>query len=103
MKSEINFDEEYVASIIERRKQTTIRRGIKIYPVGEIVYLKANKKTFAKARISKIVVKRMKELTNEDAERDGFKSREELINALKRIYGIKEDEFVTVVYFEVIN
>jgi len=52
--------------------------------------------------VKKVVVKRVRELTDEDAIRDGFKSRNELISALKRIYGdLRDDEFVTVVHFEV--
>ena len=71
-----------------------------MYPVGRIVDLTVNNKTFAKARIDKVVVKRLKELSDEDAKKDGFESREDLIRALKRIYGsVRDDEFVTIVHF----
>ncbi len=96
----INFDSEYVDAILEGRKVTTIRKGIKMYPIGRIVDLTVNNKTFAKARIDKVVVKRLKELSDEDAKKDGFESREDLIRALKRIYGsVRDDEFVTIVHF----
>ncbi len=100
----INFDAEYVRPIIRGEKVTTIRRGIKSYPVGRIVDLTVNYTPFARAKVEKVVVKRVSELTDEDAKRDGFGSREELIQALRRIYGdIKENDFVTIVHFVVVE
>ena len=100
----INFDAEYVEKILKGEKTTTIRKGIKSYPVGRIVDLTVNYKPFARARVSKVIVKRVSELTDEDARRDGFNSKEELIQALKKIYGeIKDNEFVTIVHFEVVE
>lgn len=99
----INFDSEFVDAIIEGRKITTVRKGIKRYPVGRIVELTVDNKPFAKARVDKVVVKRVGELTDDDAKKDGFNSREELIKALKRIYGnIKDSEFVTIVHFTLV-
>ncbi|MCQ4153820.1 MAG: ASCH domain-containing protein [Archaeoglobi archaeon] len=100
----INFDLEFVPLIIAGTKKTTIRKGIKSYPVGRIVELTADSKRFAMARVKKVVVKRVSELSEEDAKTDGFESREELLRTLKRIYGeINESEFVTIVHFEVIS
>ncbi|AIY89870.1 ASCH domain-containing protein [Geoglobus acetivorans] len=100
----INFDSEYVEAIMDGRKVTTVRKGIKRYPVGRIVDLTAESKPFARARVDKVVVKRIKELTDIDAKLDGFENREELIEALKRIYGkVKDEEFVTVVHFTVVD
>ena len=90
--------------ILRGKKVTTVRRGIKSYPVGRIVDLTVNYKPFARAKVSKVVVKRVGELTDEDAKKDGFNSRDELIQALRRIYGdIKDSEFVTIVHFEVVE
>ncbi len=100
----INFDAEYVESILEGKKMTTIRKGIKSYPVGRIVELTVNYKPFARARVVKVVVKRVRDLTDEDAVRDGFNGRDQLINALRRIYGeIKESDLVTIVHFKVLE
>lgn len=100
----INFDSEYVEPIISGRKITTVRRGIKSYPVGKIVELTADGERFALAKVKKVVVKRVKELNDADAVKDGFDSREDLISALKRIYGsIKDEDFVTVVHFELLR
>jgi hypothetical protein len=100
----INFDAEYVKDILEGKKITTVRKGIKSYPVGKMVELTVNYKPFAKAKVLKVVVKRVKELTDEDAVKDGFNSKEELISALQRIYGeINENDFVTIVHFELVE
>ncbi len=101
----INFDPEYVELILEGRKTTTVRKGIKSYPVGRIVELTVNNaKPFALAKIKKVVVKRVSELSDSDAKLDGFESRDELISALRRIYGdVRDSEFVTVVHFEVVK
>jgi len=49
-----------------------------------------------------VVVKRVKELTDEDAKKDGFRNINELIDALKRIYGgIKGEDLVTIIHFEI--
>ena len=100
----INFDEEFVEPIMSGRKVTTVRRGIKSYPVGRIVELTAGGNTFALARVKKVVVKRVRELNDDDAKRDGFESRNDLLSALKKIYGdVRDSEFVTVVHFEVLK
>ncbi|WP_280109488.1 ASCH domain-containing protein [Ferroglobus placidus] len=100
----MNFDPEFVEMILKKGKTTTVRRGIKRYPVGKIVELTVNYEPFAKAKIERVVVKRVSELTDEDARRDGFESKEELINALKKIYGnINENEFVTIVHFSLVG
>lgn len=99
----INFDEEFVPAILSRAKRTTIRKGIRSYPVGKLVELTVNSKPFAMARIKKVVVKRVSELSDEDAIEDGFYGKEELLKALKKIYGeISDSEFVTIVHFELI-
>ncbi len=100
----INFDSEFVSAIVNGRKVTTVRKGIKRYPVGRIVDLTANNQPFARARVDRVVVKRVKELTERDALLDGFESREELIDALKKIYGnVEDEELVTVVHFTVVE
>jgi len=100
----INFDQEYVEMIKRGKKVTTIRRGIKRYPVGRLIELTVDNKPFAKAKVEKVVVKRVRELGYEDARLDGFESVDELMLALKKIYGnVREDEFVTVVHFTVVD
>ncbi|MDI9646295.1 MAG: ASCH domain-containing protein [Archaeoglobales archaeon] len=101
----INFDPDFVPLILSNKKKTTLRKGIKSYPVGQLVELTVeNSKSFAVARIKKVVVKRLKEISDEDAKLDGFESKEDLVRTLRRIYGdVKDTEFFTVVHFEVVK
>lgn len=100
----INFDSEFISLILNGAKKTTIRKGIRSYPVGKIVELTVNNEPVALAKIKKVVVKRTSELNDEDARVDGFESKEELIRTLKRIYGeINDSDFVTIVHFEVLK
>ncbi|AGK60136.1 hypothetical protein Asulf_00100 [Archaeoglobus sulfaticallidus PM70-1] len=100
----INFDSKFVEMIRLGRKKSTIRRGIKIFSKGSVVNLTSDGRVFGKARIIKVIVKRLDEIGEEDAKLDGFESREELFSELKRIYGsIDEKEFFTIIHFEVID
>jgi hypothetical protein len=98
----ISFESKFVDQIRSGRKKSTVRRGIKVYRRGESVDLVSNGKVFKRARIIKVVVKRVSELTDKDAELDGFSTRDELLKELKKIYGdIKEGDLVSVIYFDV--
>ncbi len=100
----INFNPEYVAPILSGSKRTTVRRGRRRYERGEVVELTVNRRPFARAKVVWSMVKRISELTDEDARRDGFLSREELLRVLRRIYGrMEEGEFVTIIAFELLR
>lgn len=97
----INFDGKFVEAIKEKKKRTTVRKGIKVFRRGEVVDLTSEGETFGKAKVAKVLVKRISELTEEDAKLDGFSSKEELIKELKRIYGeIKESDLVSIIHFD---
>lgn len=100
----INFDPELIPFILSGAKKTTVRRGIRSYPVGKIVELTVDNRPFALAKVKKVVVKRVSELNDEDAKADGFNDRAELLEKLRKIYGeMDEKEFVTVVHFELLS
>ena len=100
----INFNEEFVEAIIRGNKITTIRMGRRsYYPVGSVVELAVKNESFAKARIEKVEYKRIRDLTDEDALRDGFASKIELIKELRKIYGkVNADDEVTIVHFTLV-
>ncbi|MBC7114299.1 MAG: hypothetical protein PWR13_759 [Archaeoglobi archaeon] len=99
----INFNEEFIEAIITGNKITTIRKGRRVYPVGSVVELVSKNETFARARIDKVEIKKVRELTDEDALRDGFSSRMELLKELKKIYGsISSEDEVTIVHFTLV-
>ncbi|MCW3135904.1 MAG: ASCH domain-containing protein [Canidatus Methanoxibalbensis ujae] len=101
----LNFDSKYMKQILRGEKTTTVRKGIRRkYDTGDIIELIADKKPFAIAEVKAVEVKRLRDISISDAIQDGFSSREDLINALRRIYGkMKEEEFVTIIHFKILR
>ena len=99
----LKFRDEYIPLVLGGLKKTTIRDKLK-YRVGEIVYiadLRGN--VYCRARITRIDDKYISELSEEDALRDGFKSLDELREALKEIYGeLDESRKVYIIHFKII-
>lgn len=94
---------EFVELVLKGVKKTTIRLGL-VKPKHKIVILHGGGKDVAKVRITKVEHKRVKDLTEADARRDGFNSLEELLQALKRMYGaVDPNEPVTIISFEVVG
>jgi len=92
---------EYVDKILNGVKRATIRIGV-VKPKYKDVIIHGGGRPIAKARIDKVIVKSVGELTDEDALIDGFRNRMELIRALKNVYGdIDESDKVTVIVFTV--
>ncbi len=92
---------EYADKLLSGEKKTTIRLGI-VRPRYEEVIIHGHGRPLAKARIRGVIVKRVRELTDEDAVRDGFRSRRELLDALRRVYGdYGPDDYVTIIELEV--
>ncbi|UXD21904.1 hypothetical protein IPA_09405 [Ignicoccus pacificus DSM 13166] len=93
----------YVDMILEGRKTTTIRLG-KWIPKFDEVTFHGGGRPFAIARIVNVRYKRVSELTDEDARKDGLKNKEDLIKELKRVYeNLRPDDYVTIIEFDVIK
>lgn len=93
----------YINGILSGRKKATIRRGI-VKPRYKEIIVHGAGRPIAKIYVERVYYKRLHELTDEDAVKDGFSSREELVNELKKVYpGIKDDEWVTIIEFKVIQ
>jgi len=94
---------EFVKPILEGVKKATIRMGV-VVPKYDEVIIHGGGRPIAKARIIDVVYKRVSELTGADAALDGFSNREELIEALKKVYGrVSPDDMVTIIKFEVVQ
>lgn len=94
---------EYARLLLMGVKRATIRLG-KVVPRYEEVIIHSWGRPIAKARVVRTYYKRVKELGDEEARLDGFRSREELIRELKRVYGdISGDDLVTVIELEIIQ
>ncbi|NJE25166.1 ASCH domain-containing protein [Thermococcus sp. MV5] len=99
-------DNSYKSKILSEKKKTTIRFGNYEAKPGSEVYLAITPSdtVIAKARITKVERKKVKELTIEDAKKDGFKDVKELVKALNKIYGeLHGDDEVTIVHFDILK
>ncbi|NPA97568.1 MAG: ASCH domain-containing protein [Crenarchaeota archaeon] len=92
----------FVDLILSGRKRSTIRLG-KVIPRYSEVIIHGGGRPIAKARIVRVVHKKVRELTEEDARKDGYESLDELLKDLERVYGrkISPDDTVTIIEFEV--
>ena len=100
------IDSSYKSKILRGDKVTTIRYGDYEAKPGSEVYLviTPSDTAIAKARVTRVERKKVKELTNEDARLDGFSDVKELLRALNRIYGeLHGDDEVTIIGFEVVK
>jgi len=96
----LNFKRKYLERVLRGEKTTTIRRGI-VTPSKDHVYLACEGKVLGEARISSLRFVKIKDLTDADAKRDGFESRDELLKALREIYpDISQEDWVTVIALE---
>ncbi len=90
----------YVDDILSGRKKATIRMGI-VKPKYDELIIHGGGRPVAKVKITRVVHKKLRELTDEDAVKDGFKNKDELIRELKHVYPeISDDDWVTVIEFE---
>ncbi|MCC6014654.1 MAG: ASCH domain-containing protein [Desulfurococcaceae archaeon] len=80
------FKAEFKEDILSGRKTSTIRLNSDV-KVGEVVEVVAGGEHVGYAVITGVRVKKVSQLTDEDALVDGFPNREELLRALRRIYG----------------
>jgi hypothetical protein len=92
---------EFADKLLTGRKKTTIRIGI-VKPKYREVIIHGKGKPLAKAIITNVTYKKVSELTDEDAMRDGFSNVSELLSALRKVYGdVKPDDIVTIIELEV--
>ncbi len=93
----------YVDLILSGKKTLTIRLGI-VKPRYEEIIVHGGGRPIAKVKVTRVYHKRIKELSDNDAAKDGFRSREELVKELKRIYDdLNENDWVTLIEFKVIQ
>ena len=95
----LRFKVKYLRQLLFEGKKTTIRRGI-ITPRTPTVYLESDGKIYGEASIDSVRFTKVSELTDEDAVKDGFGDRRELVKALREIYpDIGDDDWVTIISF----
>jgi len=93
----------YVEKILSGEKKATIRLGI-VKPKYDEVFIHGGGRPVALAKIVKVSHKRVKDLTDNDALKDGFSSKRELLKELKKNYDeLNPNDYVTIIEFEVIK
>ncbi|BEP16973.1 ASCH domain-containing protein [Pyrofollis japonicus] len=94
---------EYVGDILSGKKRATIRLGRVRVKYDELI-IHGGGRPVAKVRVTNVAYKKVRDLTDEDARKDGFSNLNELLDALRKAYGeINPDDIVTVIEFEVIQ
>lgn len=94
---------EHLEKLLEGRKETTIRLG-RIVPRYREIIIHSGGRPACIAEIIGYRFKKISELSDEDANRDGFRSLEELIRELRRRYGnISPEDDVTIIELRVID
>jgi len=99
-----DFDEVYIKKILEGKKVTTIRKGIRDFKVGEKILITSQDRIYAEAEIIEVKYLKVSDLTDEDALKDGFSSKDELFKALKKYYSsIKSNDTITIIGFKLLK
>ena len=94
---------EYGKLILEGKKVATIRLG-KVKPRYKEMIVHGGGRPLAKIEITNVTYKKVRELTDEDAKKDGFRDLKELLSHLKKVYGrLRDDDWVTIIEFRVIQ
>ncbi|MBI3137853.1 MAG: GNAT family N-acetyltransferase [Sphingobacteriales bacterium] len=89
------FKDEYLSKFINGGKQTTIRKGKPKIDLGFTVF--ESSKRYITGYVKEITEKRVCDLTEQDALKDGFGSLSQLKAALKRIYkDLNRNSIVTI-------
>lgn len=96
----IALSPEFYKLILNKKKTTTIRSGHRDYPLGDAILNWGE--DYSRITISKIEYKPFKELTQQEAESDGFLTLDELKKTLLRFYpSLLPDSEVSVIYFNI--
>lgn len=99
----IMMKKEFAELVLAGVKTTTIRLGI-VKPKRKRVILHGGGKVLAELEITGVEVKRVCDLTDEDAKEDGFQNKNQLLQNLNEIYGsIRPSDKVTIIKFKVIK
>ena len=95
----------FIPAILKEKKTTTIRLKTDLQP-GELVEIVDDRGSrVCYAYVEDVVEKRLEDLTDEDAVRDGFSSKEQLLSFLGRVYEekLRSSEKVFVIRFKIIK
>ncbi|WP_440060152.1 ASCH domain-containing protein [Thermogladius sp. 4427co] len=95
--------EDYAERFLKGEKTTTVRRGIVKVKYRNII-IHTGIRPLAIARVEYVYHKMLKNISEEEARKDGFRSREEFIREIRKLYpDIDENEYVTVIGLRILK
>jgi len=95
----IKLNPDYFPLVQNGSKVQTIREGRRDYPLGPAKIESDGKSQ--EIEIQRLEYARLADVTEAEARRDGFGSKDELVNALHRFYpDLEGEDVVTLVHFE---
>ena len=89
----IEFKKKYKRKLMGGKKSCTIRKRCYVSE-GDEVLVHCGGKIIGKARITEVEERRVDELGDDIAREEGFKSRKELVNEIRKIYGDLDKVYV---------
>ncbi len=98
---ELIIARDYVGALEDGKKKSTIRYGTRAVSPGEPVRFTDKNDTYVfTSTVNRVTYLKAKDLTDADARKDGFKNRNELLEALEVHYPqINDNSTVTIVEF----
>ncbi|RLI79971.1 ASCH domain-containing protein [Archaeoglobales archaeon] len=87
IKKHLEFKNRFKKKILNGEKTATLRLYTNLKE-GDLVYIHCGGSIIGIAEIEEVVEKSINELSDEDARLDGFKDKEELLEELKKFYGL---------------
>ncbi len=102
MTKHLMFDKKYMDALLTGRKRITIRVARSSVPrPGSLVYVHCGGKVIGLAKVTSVIFKPVSALGDEEAREEGFDTREELINALRKHYpSLGSNSLVAVIRFK---
>jgi len=93
----------YLEKLLSGEKKATIRKGIYKPRYSEVI-IHAGGRPVAKARITRIYYKKLRELSEYEARLEGYNSIDELMSELRRVYGdLSGEEYFTIIELEIVQ
>ncbi|HDD36490.1 MAG TPA: ASCH domain-containing protein [Archaeoglobus veneficus] len=94
----LEFKDKFKSKILNGKKTTTLRIYTNLKE-GDLVYIHCGGNVIGIAEIESVMQKLLKDLNNEDAKLNGFKSKDELLEELEKFYG-KLPEKIFIIKFK---
>ncbi len=97
----LQFKSEYLDKLLSGIKKATIRIGRLNVKKGDELYVHCGGFVIGKIKVRNITYKKISELSDEDARKDGFINLRQLLNRLKKHYGkLSPNTIVTILEFD---